>query len=228
LNILKDANVAIVGPSSYLQGMGMGEHIDSFDLVVRINNLHESDDKHVNSDFGKRTDIIYYDGSFNSDRLSSYTRSNPKYIVCSYPECEWFFESRCREGFNTVKSQFESRIVQCDFYNKLKLDLDSNLKVRPNSGLIAILDLLSFPLKSLFITGIDFYRNSYASHHPDYGNIDLKTVKTIFKKGDGDDVHDINKQFKYFKKVFKKDSRLKTDEIMNKYITEQKYETVDF
>ena len=54
-------------------------------------------------------------------------------------------------------------------------------------------------LKSLFITGIDFYRNSYASHHPDYGNIDLKTVKTIFKKGDGNDVHDINKQFKYFK-----------------------------
>ena len=38
---LKDKRVIIVGPSSYLENMKSGKFIDSFDIVVRINNIHD-------------------------------------------------------------------------------------------------------------------------------------------------------------------------------------------
>ena len=102
------------------------------------------------------------------------------------------------------------------------------MKTRPNSGLIAIVDLLTFPIAELYITGIDFYRNSYSAYHPDYGKTELESIKEIFKKGDEGDVHDINKQFMYFKNLFHNESRLKTDDIMLNYITNKKYENVSF
>ena len=119
-------------------------------------------------------------------------------------------------------SMIVSRIV----YNSLirKYDLDNNMKTRPNSGLIAIVDLLTFPIAELYITGIDFYRNSYSTYHPDYGKTELESIKEILKKGDAGDVHDINKQFMYFKNLFHNESRLKTDDIMLNYITNKKIE----
>ena len=202
--------------------------IDSFDIVVRINNIHDINNQTLINDLGKRVDVIYFDGSMNQSRFQDYSKSSPKLLKCTYPESEWFFNDRCKNNISTIKKYFNTEIVDINMYNKLKSSLDTNLKTRPNSGLIAIIDLLSFPLSELYITGIDFYRSSYASYHPDYGTSSLSDIKNIFKNGDNGDVHDINTQFCYFKNIFKNESRIKVDDILNMYLSDIKYENVSF
>ncbi len=228
MNFFKNKSVVMVGPSSYLEGSKMGRIIDSFDVVVRINNIHDNFNESLNNDFGKRTDVVYFDGSIDDNRLESYLRVRPKLLICSYPETEWFFSERCSSSIDRVQNLFRTEIIDQNLYSKLKHDLDSNLKVRPNSGLSGIVDLLNKKLKKLYVTGIDFYRNSYASHHPDYGNSSLEKVKSIFRGGDNGDCHDINKQFMYFKRLFLKNKKLEVDKTLNKYLTDSKYENVDF
>ena len=50
--------IAVVGPSSHLTGLGGGELIESYDLVVRINQ-HFSVPQHQWIDYGVRTDILF-------------------------------------------------------------------------------------------------------------------------------------------------------------------------
>ena len=50
--MFKDKKVIIVGPSSYLEGMGQGGFIDSFDIVVRINNIHDINNPKLVKDLG--------------------------------------------------------------------------------------------------------------------------------------------------------------------------------
>ena len=59
---------------------------------------------------------------------------------------------------------FNHHIIDKDIYQELKTNLDKNNKVRPNTGTIAIVDLLDSELNTLYITGIDFYRTSYLKH----------------------------------------------------------------
>ncbi len=226
--MFQNKKVIIVGPSSYLEDKNSGKFIDSFDLVVRINNLHDINNSKLVEDLGIKTDIIYFDGSMDQSRFNNYIDCSPKLLKCTYPESEWFFEERCKTNVSGLKNFFNVEVIDNKIYQKLKSSLNKNLKVRPNSGLIAIVDLLKFPIKELYVTGIDFYRNSYSSYHPDYGGKSLEYVKQVFKNGDNGDVHDINKQFIYFKKLFNNNSKLKTDNTMLEYIQNIKYENILF
>jgi len=226
--MFQNKKVIIVGPSSYLEDKKSGKFIDSFDLVVRINNLHDINNFKLVEDLGTKTDIIYFDGSMDQSRFNDYIKCSPKLLKCTYPESEWFFEERCKTNVSGLKNFFNIEVIDNKIYCKLKSSLNKNLKVRPNSGLIAIVDLLKFPIKELYVTGIDFYRNSYSSYHPDYGGKSLDYVKQVFKNGDNGDVHDINKQFIYFKKLFNNNSKLKTDNTMLEYIQNIKYENILF
>lgn len=209
-DFLNGKRVALVGPAASLKGQGRGEYIDSHDFVVRINYAK------IQSvvDAGSRTDIVYYDGSYHD-----YSSCNPKFLVCSYPETEWFFENRCRVNVESFKQKYQHYIVNSDIYRSIKTSLDPEHKVRPNSGTIAIVDLLSSNLSNLYITGVDFYRSSYLSTHPDYGDKQLKEIKSIFAQGDGGDHHDTDKQFHYFKDELMKDERIEVDEFLKEILS---------
>lgn len=226
--MFKNKNIIIVGPSSYLEDMGQGSFIDSFDLVVRINNIHNLNNSKLVEDLGKKTDIIYFDGSMNNQRFKDYSICSPKLVKCTYPESEWFYQDRCKTNVSVLKKHFNTEVIDSKHYNHLKSNLSSDLKTRPNSGLIAITDILSYPINQLYITGIDFYRSSYSTYHPDYGGVDLATVKKIFRGGDNGDVHDINKQFKYFKTNICTNPKVKMDNILQNYVQNPKFENVTF
>tara|TARA_B100000035_G_C20979540_1_gene544777 strand:+ start:125 stop:805 length:681 start_codon:yes stop_codon:yes gene_type:complete len=226
--MFRDKKVAIVGPSSYLEGAKLGSFIDSFDLVVRINNIHDTNNPKLVEDLGAKTDIIYFDGSIDNQRFNTYSSISPKLIKCTYPETEWFFNDRCKANISVLKKYFNTEVIDNNLYNELKSSLSKDLKTRPNSGLIAILDILTYPIKELHITGIDFYRSTYASYHPDYGSSDLDTIKEVFRKGDNGDVHDINKQFKYFKENICLNPKVSMDSILQNYVQDPKFENVTF
>ena len=55
-NLVKNKNVALVGPASSIAGSKNGELIDSHDIVVRLNYAKIQNKE----DSGSKTNIIYY------------------------------------------------------------------------------------------------------------------------------------------------------------------------
>ncbi len=210
-NYLKGKRVALVGPAKSIEGSNNGAYIDSHDVVVRLNHAKIGNPL----DSGTRTDIIYYDGSYHD-----YGDTKLKYLVCSYPPSEWFFNERCLETCHVYGYTYLNKheIIDSDLYSNIKTSLNENNKSRPNTGLIAMVDLLNYDIDSLFITGLDFYRTSYAKEHPDYGDTDLERISEIFKIGDNGDYHDIEGQFQYFLNNVATDKRLKVDDFLSDYL----------
>jgi hypothetical protein len=209
---LEGKKIALVGPAQSIEGSSNGKKIDDCDIVVRLNYAKIKNEK----DSGSRTDIIYYDGSFHN-----HSDSGLKFLVCSYPESEWFFESRCRMNVEYYKKAYNHRIMPKELYGELKSNLDTKLKVRPNTGLIAIVDLLKHNIESLFITGVDFYKTAYLSTHPDYGNKPLNVIKTEFKKGDNGDYHDTESQYRYFVESVYNNDKVSVDPFLDKIIQQE-------
>lgn len=54
-DLIEDKNVAIVGPSSYLKGKKLGNLIDSYDIVIKINRFESL----PSEDFGYKVDILF-------------------------------------------------------------------------------------------------------------------------------------------------------------------------
>ena len=54
--LVKNKKVAIVGPSPHLVNTGLGQYIDSHDLVIRINEILPSG---YFQDYGSKTDIVF-------------------------------------------------------------------------------------------------------------------------------------------------------------------------
>lgn len=82
------------------------------------------------------------------------------------------------------------------------------LKTRPNSGLLGILFLLRFPLRSLFITGITFGRGGY---HPGYKpGISAKDYERLANS----DIHQQGPQEALLRAVVARDRRIRTDAVL--------------
>ena len=171
------------GKSVCLIGSGvvpndLGKKIDSFDIVIRTNTIPNLDDNSVSKKIGSRTDVVYYDGGFTQDRLSSYSKINPLLARCAYPKGEWFFNSRIEPTIPIVKKNLNFSLIEDRVYFELKkLCKDT----RPNTGIITVFDLLKTKLSKLFVVGIDCYRSS----HPEYQKSSvhyqsLKSIKKLF------------------------------------------------
>jgi hypothetical protein len=211
-NYLKGKRIALVGPAKSIEGSNNGAYIDSHDVVVRLN--HAKIGNPIDS--GSKTNVIYYDGSHHD-----YEGLNLDYLICSYPPTEWFFTERCLRVAQVYGYTYpgKHKIIDDNLYSNLKTKLNENNRSRPNTGLIAMVDLLRHDIESLFITGLDFYRTSYAKEHPDYGDTDLDRVSEIFKIGDNGDYHDIEGKFHYFLNNVATDQRLEVDDFLSEYLS---------
>ena len=90
INFVKDKNVIIVGSAGYLMNQNKGEWINSFDIVVRINNSIPIE---FPNDYGKRTDILYHilfkhanitknkKRDTNEEDIRLYEKNNVKYLI---------------------------------------------------------------------------------------------------------------------------------------------------
>ena len=72
--LLSGKKIAFVGPAPNIEGAGLGEKIDSYDLVVRINTAYDIPEN-LWSDYGKRTDIVV--SCLNVSKLSSLRANIP-------------------------------------------------------------------------------------------------------------------------------------------------------
>ena len=231
---VKDKSIAIVGPSETTIGKKMGELIDSYDIVVRVKSFMYPDE--MICDLGKRSDILYtteardrvdiqeyktykhphtHKDTYHYEKFDSFDQySDLEFVVSTYPQDEWFAERYTAQLDDLRKSGItKCRFVKSESYFNAKKKTD-----RPNSGFSAILDILSFDIRSLHIFGLDFHRAMYRSNYQN----SLYTHETIRNDTlwrDGADSHQPDLQYQYFKyELWKKDERIKPDKSLLEFL----------
>lgn len=159
--VFEGKNVVIVGgaPSSLKNKIG---YIDSFDVVVRVNNYK------LFPQTGKRTDVFYsYFGGAIKKTVQELKRDGVYLCICKCPnekviESEWHRRHGKMNGvdFRYIyrgRKEFwfcDTYVPSIDEFAETFNLLDKHI---PTSGFGAIYDVLKHSPKSLYITGFDFF-----------------------------------------------------------------------
>tara|TARA_Y100000389_G_C17458976_1_gene520240 strand:+ start:336 stop:2012 length:1677 start_codon:yes stop_codon:yes gene_type:complete len=160
-NYLNNKNVVLVGPASSIINTNSGDIINSFDIIVRLNKSLPLSTKMM-KDIGNRTDILYnslnrYDHPGENILNEQFFINNKlKFLCSSYPNITPFSHD-IKDYLNNSRAKLPFRIVSEKSYHNIK----NSIKTRPNTGIMTILDLLQSPIKTLYITGLNFYKTDY-------------------------------------------------------------------
>jgi len=169
-NYIQDKKVAIVGPAAYMEKMNLGTEIDSADVVIRINRSYESIDK-FSQNIGSRTDILYsclIEKPANAGVLDLLEfKRRGIHFICAPPESNMkglstttkFHNMVNVKKVNDISKEIPVRIVDHAFHNSLALEVDC----RPNTGFMAIYDILRFGPSKLHIYGFSFYLDGFVT-----------------------------------------------------------------
>ena len=191
---LKNKKVVLVGPAAYLHNSKKMNFIDSFDVVVRLNNGYNISEERI-QDLGSRTDVLYH--CFWGPH---FPQSIP---FLTYPNIEPFSTDLTK--FNLVN---QNRVPFEVYDLELYLKLFNLLNSRPNTGTCAIYDLINSQIKSLHVCGITMFKGGYIKGyrktHVFNSRKEVELENNIHKN------HDIGNQIKFLKNIFK-DERVTLD-----------------
>ena len=217
---VKDKCIAIVGPAQSITGTGKGNIIDKFDLVIRLNKsipLPES----MQDDIGTKTDIIY--NSLNTSDFPGENKLDPKlykkygvkFVCSSYPFNHNIFHDDIINYVYKYKFELPLKVMND---NKFK-NLERLLGTRPYTGTCAIMDILSYPIKYLYITGLDFYQTKYYSNY-------RRITKEALKYSKNSPIHQCKPQLEYLKNISFYDNRIILDTYLDKLLYHDYYKVV--
>lgn len=168
-DLIKGKSVAIVGPALYMKNLECGSEIESHDIVVRINRSIETTQFYENN-VGKRTDILYsclIEKAANAGKLNVDELKNDfgVQLICAPPKSSMegisyetaFHDMVNIENVKKIMRHIPIRIVDHGFHTELA----KNVMCRPNTGFLAIYDLLRCMPKKLSIYGFSFYLDGF-------------------------------------------------------------------
>ena len=180
-SFIENKIISIVGPAAYMENSNFGKEIDDADIVVRINRSYESVYKYSNS-IGSRTDILYScliekPANAGDLNLEVFLSNDIKYI-CAPPESDIKGISNKNKFHSLVNvnkvlninKKIPVRIIDHKFHTSIA----RMVNCRPNTGFLAIYDLLEYKPKLLKIFGFSFYLDGF-----------IKDVKKGVKKEQG-------------------------------------------
>ena len=169
---VKGKRVALIGPAKTLEGTGLGEKIDSYDIVIRMKQPIMP--KSLHSDYGARCGVIYpninkvsYPRPFHTF-FKEWKAYGLKWIVMVRRK-KLRHQSALSSG---IRSFFGYRRVTRHFYRECKVACHCKGRNIPFTGSMAIFDLLRLPVKELYIAGFDFFANA-DGHYDGYNTDDF-------------------------------------------------------
>ena len=216
-NYVANKCIALVGPAQSIIGTGKGYLIDQFDLVVRLNKSIPLP-SNIKDDIGTRTDIMY--NSLNTTDFPGENNLNPKlykkygvkFCCSSYPFNHNIFHDDILNYVYKYKFELPLKVM-----NDLKFkNFERALGTRPYTGTCAIMDLLSYPIKYLYITGLDFYQTKYYSEYRRITKSKLKNTKNSI-------IHQYKPQLDYLKNISLYDDRIILDTHLDKLLYQDYY-----
>lgn len=212
----KDKTICVVGAAESIIGTKQEEYINSFDVVVRINYPYPINEE-LKKDIGDKTDIIYHhlgvqyiDGILRSRLLSEeidvLQKHNVKWVICPYPIDFVVTNKPTKERLEYFNKENKDRIlydcVDENIYNKMT----SEIKGTPNTGTIAIVDVINSDSKEVYATGFDFFRSKWIPDHKSWSN------PTYW--------HDMESQINYLKTIYKNNSKFHVDKVLKNILEE--------
>ena len=168
-DLVKNKKVALVGPAKYMTGQKSGEQIDNHDVVVRLNRGYELVDNN-SADVGKKTDILY---SCLIERAGNAGKLNPEHLKAKYdikyivapPNSDFNGISHSTTLHNLVdknKAKAIQKLIPIRVVDhKFHTTLAKKVNCKPNTGFMAIYDLLLQQPESLSIYGFSFYLDGF-------------------------------------------------------------------
>ncbi len=198
---LKGKRVALVGPAPTVRTLSQKEHIDSYDVVVRINKALPVPETLWES-CGTKTAVLYncLDPASQGVLHIPYLSDTIDWLVCPYPPIHPY-----KGNIDRFKRQNDTRVDFCTFPKDYYCELSKAMNTRPNSGVLAILDILSCNIKELYITGITFFQGGYLKEYRTCS--EEETFKTMKAHGN----HRQEPQISFLKKTIQDDKRVKSD-----------------
>ena len=192
--------MVLVGPASTLKGQRQGAFIDSHDVVVRINHAWPLPQA-LAEDIGTRTDVIYHNLNPRNQRIlpkhvAQMRKDGLLWVVSSHPANRPRYVRRHRRFRRANKGRLRFRAIPAVVKRRLKRRVGF-----PNSGMVAIADLLRFPIASLYVTGFSFYTTPYLKY-PNYKRIPKRMALRN---------HNQRRHKTYMAHLVKKEERLKVD-----------------
>ena len=169
-SLIKDKKIALVGPAQYMEGSSLGKEIDDHDIVIRINRGIDSIKDHK-VDIGTKTDIYYsclieraqQTGVLSTAKLKSH---NIKHIVAPPDSNMKGISTQTKlhslvdiEKIKKINQEIPITIIDHIFHT----DLAKKVDCKPNTGFLAIYDILRMNPKSLSIYGFSFYLDGFIS-----------------------------------------------------------------
>lgn len=216
--LVADKDIVLVGPAASLVGRGQGEHIDSFDLVARIN-LDCPVAPEMAADRGTRTDLLYH-VLFDERHANAIGRDHSRAEVKSWQDAGVkFLVTRQDANHGRVRriKPFLGDLPLVHIPQVVKVRARRATKTIPNTGVLAIAHLLSLPIRSLHVTGFDFYTSPYFPGMAGFS--DEQAARGLFAYGSWgqspyeNQPHKQQPQMVYLADLYRKDKRLTFDDV---------------
>ncbi len=207
---LKNKRVIIIGPAPHILKIKQKELIDSYNLICRLGKGFIIQ-KELEENIGTRIDILYNVLNDQSGKRSSGVLNIKELLlkkikwICSAnpPYFEMKIKNRKFEIKNNNRIPFH--IINKEYYKEITKETGKWI----NTGLAAIIDLLYYDIKELYITGITFFSEKNKKYYyPQYRDPELYL----------EDCYDREKQLNFMKQLYKKDKRIKCDKVLKEIL----------
>lgn len=180
-NFIENKTIALVGPAESIIGTKKGDLIDKFDIVIRLNKSLPLPEN-LAEDIGTKTNILYnslntsdFPGE-NKFQSSFLQKHNIQFLCCPYPIENNYFKNDILNYVKRNKFSMPFRAINNQLYNSI----ENSIRTRPYTGTCAIVDLLSYNIKYLYITGLDFYTTKYYKQYRRISKQQLKNTRNNF------------------------------------------------
>lgn len=165
-NMIQGKKVLLLGPASYLYDGTFSEDLSDYNVVIKMNRMVETEIcKKFKND---RCDILYHCldvtpeyGNFKYD-LNYIKEKGVNHIRVPFPPL-WPWSKKMLNIFEKENTGIINySVVDESFYRSMKKECKNTM---PNTGTIAIFDILRFKPESLTIRGITMFKGGYCSSY---------------------------------------------------------------
>jgi hypothetical protein len=218
MDVFKGKRVAIVGPASSAFNTALGNYIDGFDIVVRVNkSAYVVQSGKFSNDIGTRTDILYHSFFENSESgggildWGMYQKQGVRYLLNPRNTL-----GGLRNTFNFYKKYLNpvtTYTLPKHLYKRICAPLHG---YRPTVGCTALSSIiLEADFKELYITGFTFYRTPFGAGYRDQMQSPEKAKAFIHEQG----IHNIDHEFAAFKEMISNTSKnIRMDAVLKEII----------
>ncbi len=208
---IREKRVVFVGACPNLLGRGMGEKIDSYDIVVRSNNFWKPIQKAWIKDYGQRCDVVYVN--------VQYVKKMRPFPIAEMKErgLSWVIF----KGLNINKLAEYNTIINARTYNHVISRVSQKI-LSATAGLYLAFDILENNPAEFYYTGVDFFASrkpkfefdNYQEYLPGYLPDKIRAQGNIINIGKMVDSHDFLGNAQIFFDLFNTYKNFKTDDFI--------------